>query len=67
MDLAKYCVNAVLVEGRSIRAVAGATGTSKTWVHRQVSLFRSGGDEALILKKHVQRPRPTSSIQPWRT
>jgi hypothetical protein len=26
MDLAKYCVNDVLVEGRSVRAVAAATG-----------------------------------------
>ena len=28
MDLAKYCVDAVLVEGRSMRAVAAATGRS---------------------------------------
>lgn len=63
MDLAKYCVNAVLVEGRSIRAVAGATGTSKTWVHRQVSLFRSGGDEALILKKRGPKT-PANIIDP---
>jgi transposase len=32
MDLAKYCVNAVLVEGRSMREVAAATGRSKSWV-----------------------------------
>jgi hypothetical protein len=30
VDLAKYCVNAVLVEGRSVRSVALATGTSKS-------------------------------------
>ena len=47
MDLAKYCVNAVLVEGRSVRAVAAATGRSKSWVHRHVALYRVGGDEAL--------------------
>ena len=40
MDLAKYCVDAVLVEGRSVRAVAAATGASKSWVHRQVALYR---------------------------
>lgn len=34
MDLARYCVNAVLVEGRSVRAVAAATGRSKSWVHQ---------------------------------
>jgi transposase len=48
MDLARYCVNAVLVEGRSMRAVAAATGRSKSWVQRHVSLYREGGDEALV-------------------
>ncbi len=51
MDLAKYCVNAVLVEGRSVRAVAAATGRSKSWVHRHVSLYRQGGEEALVPAK----------------
>ena len=48
MDLAKYCVDAVLVEGRSVRAVAAATGRSKSWVHRHVALYRVGGAEALV-------------------
>jgi transposase InsO family protein len=47
VDLALYAVNAVLVEGRSVRAVAQATGTSKSWVHRHVQLYRSGGPAAL--------------------
>ena len=48
VDLAKYCVNAVLVEWRSVRAVAQATGTSKSWVHRHVQLYRAGGEIALM-------------------
>ena len=55
MDLAKYCVNAVLVEGRSIRSVAAATGRSKTWVQRHVALYRSGGEEALVPRKRGPR------------
>ena len=51
MDLAKYCVNAVLVEGRSVRAVSAATGRSKSWIQRRVTLLRSGGDEALVPHK----------------
>ena len=51
MDLAKYCVNAVLVESRSVREVAAATGRSKSWVHRHVALYRSGGEEALVPRK----------------
>jgi transposase InsO family protein len=55
MDLAWYCVNAVLVEGRSVRAVAAATGRSKSWVHRHVALYREGGEEALIPQKRGPR------------
>ena len=51
MDLAKYCVDAVLVEGRSVRAVALATGRSKSWVQRHVALYQEGGAEALVPRK----------------
>jgi transposase InsO family protein len=63
MDLAKYCVEAVLVEGRSVRVVAAATGTSKSWVQRRVSLYRSGGDEALVPLKRGPRV-PANIISP---
>lgn len=58
MDLANYCVKAVLVEGRSVRAVAQATGTSKSWVHRQVQLFRDGGEEALEPRRRGPKRPP---------
>jgi transposase InsO family protein len=48
MDLALYAVSAVLVEGRSMREVASATGRSKSWVHRHVARYRAGGPEALV-------------------
>jgi transposase InsO family protein len=57
VDLARYAVNAVLVEGRSVRAVAQATGTSKSWVHRHVQLYRAGGEGALEPQRRgPQRP-----------
>jgi len=58
VDLANYAVNAVLAEGRSIRAVAQATGTSKSWVHRHVQLFRSGGPEALEPRRRGPKHPP---------
>ena len=58
MDLAHYAVNAVLVEGRSVRAVAGATGTSKSWVHRHVQLFRDGGADALKPRRRGPKHAP---------
>ena len=47
MDRARYAVDAVLVEGRSIRSVASSIDMSKSWVAKQVARHRSGGYEAL--------------------
>ena len=58
MDLANYAVNAVLAEGRSVRVVAAATGTSKSWVQRHVQLFRDGGEEALEPRRRGPRRPP---------
>ena len=55
MDLAHYCVNAVLVEGRSVRDVAAAMGRSKSWVQPHVQLYRVGGDEALVARRRGPR------------
>jgi transposase InsO family protein len=51
MDLAQYAVTAVLVEGRSVRAVAASTGRSKSWVQRHVALYREGGEAALAPRR----------------
>jgi transposase len=73
VDLAQYCVNAVLVEGRSVRAVAAATGRSKSWVQRHVSLYRAGGEVALVPKKrgpkvpaNLTSPALEDAIVAWR-
>ncbi len=48
MDLARYVVEAVVLEGRSYREVARAHGVSKSWVGKVVQRFREGGYEALV-------------------
>jgi transposase InsO family protein len=63
VDLAKYCVEAVLVERRLMREVASATGRSKSWVHRHVALYRAGGEEALApLKRGPKVPANLTSV-----
>lgn len=47
MDLGRYIVDAVLLEGRSAREVARAHGVSKSWVCELVARYREGGYEAL--------------------
>jgi transposase InsO family protein len=47
MGMARYVVDAVLLEGRSAREVARAHGISKTWIYELISRYRAGGYEAL--------------------
>jgi transposase InsO family protein len=47
MELARYVVEAVVLEGRSYREVARAHGVSKSWVGKLVARYRQGGSEAL--------------------
>lgn len=61
MDLARYVVDAVVIEKRSQREVAAAVGMSKSWVNNQVKRFNQGGYEAL---RKLSR---TPHISPKRT
>lgn len=47
MGMARYVVDAVVLEGRSVRDVARAHGLSKTWIYELIGRFRVGGYEAL--------------------
>lgn len=47
MNLARYVVDAVVVEGRSCREVARAHAVSKSWVAELVARYRAGGYQAL--------------------
>jgi len=48
MDLARYVVDAVVLEGRGDREVARAHGVSKSWVSALVGRYRVGRYEALV-------------------
>src|SRR5437762_9846777 len=62
MDLARYVVEAVVLEGRSYREVARAHGVSKSWVAKVVGRYRAGGDEAIEPRsrapKHIPHRTP---------
>ena len=47
MAMARYVVDAVVLEGRSVRDVARAHGLSKTWIYELIGRYRAGGYEAL--------------------
>ena len=58
MALARYVVDAVVLEGRGVREVARAHGVSKTWVSVLVARYRAGGYEALEPRSRRPHTRP---------
>jgi transposase len=58
MELARYVVEAVVLEGRSYREVARAHGISKSWVGKIVGRYRSGGYEAIAPRSRAARTIP---------
>ena len=58
MELARYVVEAVVLEGRSYREVARAHGVSKSWVGKLVGRYRAGGYEAIAPRSRAARRIP---------
>lgn len=64
MELARFVVDAVVLEGRSCREVARAHGVSKSWVAALVARYRSGGYEAVAARsKAAHRVANRSSAE----
>ena len=61
MGMARYVVDAVLLEGRSVRDVATAHGISKSWIYELIGRFRAGGHQALEPRSHRPRSCPHES------
>ena len=57
MDLIRYVVKAVVLEGLSIREVAAAHGVSRSWVYECLARYRAEGDLGLFPRSR----RPHSS------
>ncbi len=59
MDLAGYVINAVLVEGRSVKEVCQAHGISRSWLYELIARYREQGDEGLRPQSKRPRSSPT--------
>jgi transposase InsO family protein len=60
--MARYVVDAVVLEGRSPREVARAHGISKSWIYELITRYRAGGYDAL--EPRCRRPRSCSHETP---
>ncbi|MGH2912163.1 MAG: helix-turn-helix domain-containing protein [Solirubrobacteraceae bacterium] len=63
--LARYVVDAVVLEGRSAREVARAHGISKSWIYELIARYRDGGYQAL--QPRSKRPRSCKHGTPQET
>jgi len=54
VELARYLVDAVVVEKRSCRDVARSHGVSKSWVAKLVARYKEGGYEAISARCVVE-------------
>ena len=59
MDVAGYVINAVLVEGKSVKEVCEAHDVSRSWLYELIARYRELGDEGL--KARSKRPRTSPS------
>jgi len=59
MDLAGYVINAVLVEGRSVKDVCEAHDISRSWLYELIARYRELGDDGLKLLSRRPRSSPT--------
>jgi transposase InsO family protein len=59
MDLAGYVINAVLVEGRSVKEVCEAHDISRSWLYELIARYRERGDEGLRPRSRRPRSSPT--------
>jgi transposase InsO family protein len=55
MDLAGYVINAVLVEGRTVKEVCETHAISRSWLYELIARYRQAGDDGL--EPHSKRPR----------
>jgi transposase InsO family protein len=61
MVIRQMVVDAVVLEGRSVREVAASFGVSKTFVAKLVKRFREGGAEALEPRSRAHRSDPNKT------
>jgi transposase InsO family protein len=59
MDLSGYVINAVLVEGRSVKEVCESHDISRSWLYELIARYRQLGDEGLRPVSRRPRSSPT--------
>jgi transposase len=59
---ARYLVEAHLVEGRSVSALAAAHDVHRSWIYKLLARYREGGYEALEPRSRAPRRSPNATL-----
>lgn len=62
MQMALYLVNAVLVDGQSVRAVARDHGVSKTWLYELIARYEAEGEAGLVPRSKRPHHSPNQIV-----
>lgn len=65
MDLARFLVEAHVLEGRPVGELAAAHGVHRSWIYKLLARYRQGGYEAL--EPRSRRPRSCKHATPEKT
>jgi transposase len=62
MEMARYLVRAVLVEGLSVRKVAKDHGVSKTWLYELLARYEAEGEAGLVPRSKRPHRSPSKMV-----
>ena len=63
MGMARYLVEAHLLEGRPVAELAASHGVHRSWIYKLLARYRSQGDEGLAPRSRRPRHSPTRTSQ----
>jgi transposase len=63
MGMARYLVEAHLLEGRPVAELAASHGVHRSWIYKLLARYRAEGEEGLLPRSRRPRRSPTKTSQ----
>src|SRR5262249_42422579 len=63
MGMARYLVEAHLLEGRPVAELAASHGVHRSWIYKLLARYRAEGDEGLLPRSRRPQRSPTKTSQ----
>jgi transposase len=63
MGMARYLVEAHLLEGRPVAELAASHGVHRSWIYKLIARYRAEGDEGILPRSRRPRRSPSKTSQ----